>query len=156
MNSYKVLCWIEFLNMILKLNCKLIMFDDLNCWIEGKFATITRFFWPNLKQTKYKIVNFFHNMLIRRFYLLVEDSINEVIMSKLSKCSSSPTSNIKLFWFLEQFLVSNKIVAQDWVECSRAPTWQLWRLNRIFEEILIIKSKRINFVLDLIESIVHV
>lgn len=52
-------------------------------------------------------------MLIRRFYLLAENSFNEVIMSGLSKCGSSPTSNIKLFWFLEQFIVSNKIMAQE-------------------------------------------
>jgi hypothetical protein len=61
-------------------------------------------------------------MLIRRFYLLAEDSFTEVIMSGLSKCGSNPTWNIKLFWFLEQFIVSNKIMVQDRVECSRAPT----------------------------------
>jgi hypothetical protein len=52
-------------------------------------------------------------MLIRRFYLLAEDFFNEVIMSGLSKCGSNPTSNIKLLWFLEQFLISNKIMVQD-------------------------------------------
>jgi hypothetical protein len=51
-------------------------------------------------------------MLIRRFYLLVEDSFNEVMIG-LSKCDSSPTLNIKLFWFLEEFLLPNKIMVQD-------------------------------------------
>jgi hypothetical protein len=50
MISYKIFCWIEFLKMILKLNCKLIMFDVLNCWIEVKFATITSFFRQTLNK----------------------------------------------------------------------------------------------------------